>query len=224
MRLIRGQYDSTGVQAKDAQPYRVSAQLTWRPALFRFFEGLAHAVSYLALSVYFPVSYLLSREFQEYSWSFSALFYRLIVIYITMQGFKAKLYLAWAWAEGSLIMMGARWKLVDNAGAKHKSADGQVSLPTKDLLFDYGDVDNFSYRGLELASSFQAIIRNWNISTHHWLKYYVYVRVIEVYKAGSLVVDAKVPSSIISLATLSTFVMSAFWHGFYSGYYLTFVT
>jgi len=46
----------------------------------------------------------------------------------------------------------------------------------------------------------------WNIATSNWLRRCVYERV---------------PASI---ATLSSFTMSAIWHGFYPGYYLTFIS
>lgn len=46
----------------------------------------------------------------------------------------------------------------------------------------------------------------WNIATSNWLRRCVYERV---------------PSSI---ATFSSFAMSAVWHGFYPGYYMTFIS
>jgi len=53
--------------------------------------------------------------------------------------------------------------------------------------------------GLNLRES----IEHWNKGTNHWLRLIVYER-------------AK------TNATLWTYALSAFWHGFYPGYYLTF--
>jgi len=50
----------------------------------------------------------------------------------------------------------------------------------------------------------KSFIDNWNIQTHMWLRLIAYNRM---------------PSG----KTLAVFVLSAFWHGFYPGYYLTFV-
>lgn len=47
---------------------------------------------------------------------------------------------------------------------------------------------------------------NWNITTQAWLRRIVYDRL----KSGSG-------------KTLGVFILSAFWHGFYPGYYITFI-
>ena len=64
---------------------------------------------------------------------------------------------------------------------------------------------NFSYK---VKDFFDA----WNISVHKWLKYYVYLRMVRK--------DRKVSLAPI----LSTFIVSAVWHGFYPGYFLFFIS
>ena len=54
------------------------------------------------------------------------------------------------------------------------------------------------------------MLRWWNHQVHLWLKFYVQER---------LVTPGQRPSFAVSM---STFLMSAFWHGFYPCYYLTF--
>lgn len=49
-------------------------------------------------------------------------------------------------------------------------------------------------------------ISSWNLGTNQWLRYIVY--------------DRTPPSFSTSL----TFALSAVWHGFYPGYYITFAT
>ena len=57
----------------------------------------------------------------------------------------------------------------------------------------------------QLSSNLKVLLDNWNITTTHWLRHVVYERV-PVAK------------------TAMVFVVSAFWHGFYPGYYITFLT
>lgn len=58
--------------------------------------------------------------------------------------------------------------------------------------------------GYETATSIQSLSRNWNKKTSAWLTRYVYIRT-----NGSL---------------LAVYGLSAFWHGFYPGYYLFFLS
>lgn len=58
----------------------------------------------------------------------------------------------------------------------------------------------------QLATNLRDAISSWNMGTNQWLRLIVYERVPKKY------------------ATLLTFSLSALWHGFYPGYYLTFVS
>merc|ERR1739848_206808 len=60
----------------------------------------------------------------------------------------------------------------------------------------------------ELAENVRSVASNWNICVANWLKLYVYSRVANF---GPL------------MATIFTYTMSAFWHGFYPGYYVFFL-
>mmetsp|Transcript_32713 Transcript_32713/g.28986 ORF Transcript_32713/g.28986 Transcript_32713/m.28986 type:complete len:92 (+) Transcript_32713:209-484(+) len=53
------------------------------------------------------------------------------------------------------------------------------------------------------------MIDSWNHQTAVWLRFYVFERV-------------KVIPSVASYSTLITFLVSAFWHGFYPMYYIAF--
>ncbi|KAG7352847.1 membrane-bound O-acyltransferase family protein [Nitzschia inconspicua] len=63
---------------------------------------------------------------------------------------------------------------------------------------------NVDIIGFELASDVQNMSKNWNKKTSFWLTRYVYIRT-----GGSL---------------LAVYSMSAFWHGFYPGYYIFFLS
>jgi lysophospholipid acyltransferase len=64
---------------------------------------------------------------------------------------------------------------------------------------------------VESATSLYDILHNWNICTDHWLKTVVHDNVLASYKS-------KVA------AVVATNMVSAFWHGFAPGYYITFLT
>uniref|UniRef100_A0AAR5PQI1 Uncharacterized protein n=1 Tax=Dendroctonus ponderosae TaxID=77166 RepID=A0AAR5PQI1_DENPD len=66
----------------------------------------------------------------------------------------------------------------------------------------YTNVDIFRF---ELGTSLKESIEAWNKGTNQWLRFIVYKR-----------------SS--SYSTLATFALSAIWHGFYPGYYITFLS
>ena len=73
------------------------------------------------------------------------------------------------------------------------------------VLFFYGEFglnpnENFNY---------------WNRSVHLWLKYSIFIRVINL--------PYKIFKNNYSLAQMITFVFSAFWHGFYTSYYISFI-
>jgi len=56
---------------------------------------------------------------------------------------------------------------------------------------------------LQLSTSLKELLDNWNRSTTYWLRFVIYDRV---------------------RSTVPVFFFSAFWHGFYAGYYITFCT
>jgi lysophospholipid acyltransferase 1/2 len=64
-------------------------------------------------------------------------------------------------------------------------------------------VDNADILKIELSTSQKQLLDSWNKTTISWLRYVVYERFN---------------------STMAVFVFSAFWHGFYGGYYLTFVS
>jgi lysophospholipid acyltransferase len=114
-----------------------------------------------------------------------------------MLGFTSRLkyYGVWAMTEGSCILSGLGYKGVD-------PATGQVS---------WDRLRNVDPWGVETAQNTRAYLGAWNINTNNWLRNYMYLRVTPRGKKPGF------------RASMATFVTSAFWHGFYPGYYLTFV-
>lgn len=62
------------------------------------------------------------------------------------------------------------------------------------------------FSNLQLGTNLRDAINNWNMGTNRWLRMVVYDRVPKKY------------------GTFLTFSLSALWHGFYPGYYVTFTS
>ncbi|CAL3965957.1 unnamed protein product [Diplocarpon coronariae] len=114
-----------------------------------------------------------------------------------MLGFTSRLkyYGVWALTEGACILSGLGYKGID-------PVTGKVS---------WDRLRNVNPWGVESAQNTRAYLGNWNINTNNWLRNYVYLRVTPRGKKPGF------------RASMATFVTSAFWHGFYPGYYLSFV-
>ncbi|KLU89375.1 membrane-bound O-acyltransferase domain-containing protein 1 [Magnaporthiopsis poae ATCC 64411] len=108
---------------------------------------------------------------------------------------RCKYYGAWSLAEGSCILAGLGYNGVD-------PVTGKVA---------WDRVQNIYPWGVESAQNTRAYIENWNKKTNMWLRNYIYLRVTPRGKKPGF------------RASMATFVTSATWHGFYPGYYLTFV-
>jgi hypothetical protein len=59
---------------------------------------------------------------------------------------------------------------------------------------------------VEFGGSVHSTMTYWNMGVAHWLRFYVYTRLPDAF------------------ATFGTYMASAFWHGFYPGYYMTFAS
>ncbi|PVH98256.1 MBOAT-domain-containing protein [Periconia macrospinosa] len=108
---------------------------------------------------------------------------------------RMKYYGVWSLAEGSCILSGIGYNGVDPATGRAK----------------WDRLTNIKPWEIETAQNTRAYLNNWNINTNQWLRNYMYLRVTPKGKKPGF------------RATLATFVTSAFWHGFYPGYYLAFV-
>lgn len=120
---------------------------------------------------------------------------RVWIMYMTNLTARMKYYGVWSMAEGACILTGIGYSGVD-------PATGKIS---------WDRVRNIYPWGVESAQNTRAYLGNWNMKTNLWLRNYVFLRVTPMGKKPGF------------RATMATFVTSAVWHGFYPGYYLTFV-
>ena len=116
---------------------------------------------------------------------------------LEMLGFSARLkyYGVWSLTEGACILSGMGYRGVD-------PKTGRIGWDRLENVYPWG---------IESAQNSRAYLENWNKNTNSWLRNYMYLRVTPKGKKPGF------------RASLATFVTSAFWHGFYPGYYLTFV-
>lgn len=113
-----------------------------------------------------------------------------------MLGFatRMKYYGVWYLTEGACILSGIGYKGFD-------PKTGRVQ---------WNKLQNVNPWGIETAQNTRAYLENWNMNTNNWLRNYMYLRVTPKGKKPGF------------RASLATFITSAFWHGFYPGYYLSF--
>lgn len=121
--------------------------------------------------------------------------HRVLVLHLLGFAARLKYYGVWMLTEGACILSGMGYNGVD-------PHTGKVS---------WDKLENVNPWGLETAQSPHVYLGNWNKNTNHWLRNYVYLRVTPKGKKPGF------------RASLATFVTSAIWHGFYPGYYLTFL-
>jgi len=120
---------------------------------------------------------------------------RVLVLHIFGFTARTKYYGVWKLTEGACIL----------SGMGYNGVDPKTGKPRWDRL------ENVNPWAIETAQNPRAFLEGWNKNTNHWLRNYVYLRVTP---------KGKKPGFRASLATFAT---SAFWHGFYPGYYLTFI-
>ena len=108
---------------------------------------------------------------------------------------RFKYYGVWSLTEGACILSGMGFGGVDQK-------TGRVQWDRLRNVYPWG---------IESAQNSRAYLENWNINTNTWLRNCVYLRVTPKGRKPGF------------RASLATFVTSAFWHGFYPGYYLTFI-
>lgn len=124
-------------------------------------------------------------------------FFRRVWI-LQMLGFstRMKYYGVWCLTEGACILSGMGYK-----GIETKTG----------FRVRWNRLQNVNPWGIETAQNSRAYLENWNMNTNNWLRNYMYLRVTPKGKKPGF------------RASLATFVTSAVWHGFYPGYYLSFI-
>jgi lysophospholipid acyltransferase len=98
------------------------------------------------------------------------------------------------------------WNLAETACIA--SGLGFNGIDEKTGAAKWDRVNNIDFVQVETAGTMKELTSGWNRRINHWLTYYIYTRV----------------STNKTLANVCTKFTSAFWHGFYPGYYQLFLS
>jgi lysophospholipid acyltransferase len=124
-----------------------------------------------------------------------SLFKKLWFVYFAGFVERCKFYVGWKLSEGACILTGLGYAGKDEHGVDQ-----------------WNRTQNVNIRAIEFANNPRVLLASWNTNTAEWLRRCVYNRIHPEGSKGST-----------TLATYGTFTMSAFWHGFYPGYYFAFI-
>jgi lysophospholipid acyltransferase len=155
------------------------------------FWALVCIMNVITLANEFPLSYCGTEEFKKRSFLQN---YTYMVL--SMLAMRSRYYIGWKMMQASCKFCGLSY---------YKDKNGEVKC---DLI------DNCNIYNIEVNLSIKTRIQYWNRTVHLWLKYHVYMRLINL--------KIKPFYKNKAAASLITFMISAFWHGFYPLYYLFF--
>ncbi|KAJ2851554.1 Lysophospholipid acyltransferase [Coemansia brasiliensis] len=160
----------------------------------KLLEGLFWMAVYIAYSSTYSFAEMARREFYlQRSFGSTALYLCATGVVV-----RAAYYTAWKMSEGACIVAGLGFDGYDEAGKAQ-----------------WLDIANVHVRGVEMGTSLRQLIDSWNIGTNTWLRHHVYLRIARKPSGSAHAASTR--------ATVLTFLVSAWWHGFYPGYYLTFI-
>jgi hypothetical protein len=145
----------------------------------------------------FPISGYVNTA--KFALDYPAAWQRVLYVSLFNGLTRYKYYFAWYLAEAGTVASGLALSKWD---PKTKTAEWNACTNCRAL-------------SCELAASTSELTSNWNIFTSEWLKHQVYLRV----STPAAVARYIAPRTFANLATKFT---SAFWHGFYPGYYIFF--
>jgi len=162
-------------------------------SLFSSFRKFGDAILFMILALFFmekfPVYYLGTIEFSKHSF-----LYKNVYLYFAMAGARYKLYSAFYYADGAVVMSGLSYNGLDEKG--NSTWDRIVPM------------NGYS---IETGTNMREMIDDWNHQIASWLRHYVFNRL-----------KMKFPNAMFFNANM-TMMMSAFWHGFYFTYYIFFI-
>lgn len=136
--------------------------------------------------------YLLEPEFAE-----QPIYFKVAYLIATMHIMISTLFVGFVFSECNLIACGQGYSINEETKEENFNSYRQVDI----WRFET------SKTGLEATST-------WNMQVHHWLKYYVSLRLKD---------RTKPRGQLQAIPTLLTYLASALWHGIDAGYFFFFV-
>jgi lysophospholipid acyltransferase len=176
----------------------------WAPAAAALATGAACLGANIALQPRFPVASLYALALDARA---APLWWRGLSAHVAMLLLRVQYYGVWKVAEGAAIVAGYGYR-PQAAATPAAPAPAAGATERQQRRGDWAGVCNVNPLAVETSTSTQSVMRNWNIMTQQWLELYIFRRAPRVW----------------GLNRWLTYGASAFWHGFYAGYYLGFLT
>ncbi|KAK5641211.1 hypothetical protein RI129_009758 [Pyrocoelia pectoralis] len=165
-------------------------------------------IMFLGATYFWPLSYAQSDEFYAYrSW-----LYRLWYTWPTFLIFRLRLYIGMILSECICTMAGlgaypqlCKAKPGEGPTESFKQMNAMAKNPAlcKTEQYDFETIHNVNPYEADFCTTFRNGIKNWNICVQYWFA-------VNVYK--------RFPNK--RLRTVATMVLSAYWHGVYTGHYV----
>ena len=164
------------------------------PALIRFSQAWICVGTGAILDQFVDVQFMVTDTFlKEYSIP-QKLLYQYGCVKLVMQTYSV----GWCLMESGAVAAGLSFNGYDEKGkARHDRVQCAVLW------------------NLETSYRIKDFLTNWNISTHQWLKNYIFLRMLPNKGKGN--------TSRYAVAAFTTFFVSAVWHGFYPGFLMFFI-
>lgn len=189
------------------------------PAMRNLYTLPFYAVVYLFLIEYFPISGIASEENISHP---LGVLYQLAYLVPAFIGFRWRFYIGWLLAESSCMTLGlgAYPNCTDpkpglgptkpvseqNGSVEGSEADGSKCL--KKDYYSFETIRTIKIFEVEFSPSMANTMKSWNITIQWWMATFVH---------------RKLPFKNRNLRMFITLLVSAFWHGVFPGYYLTFL-
>ncbi|CAD7086318.1 unnamed protein product [Hermetia illucens] len=182
-------------------PFRIYAKST-EETLRKLQQIGLYIALYLVASYLWPLNYAMSTEFYEER----SFFYRLMYVWPTFFIFRMRIYSGLILGETVCTNAGFGAYPTDAdiaSGEGPKKSYLHLKRNPEKLTYDFTTIKNADVYGVETCWTFREAMRYWNICVQYWLA-------INIYK--------RFPSK--KYRTLVLLLISSFWHGIYSGYYM----
>lgn len=167
-----------------------------RATLLKLLQACFFLVFFQVVTAFVPFEQEVAPERLKET-SFVQLINRAFWMWIALVAVQTKYYFVWKLSEGGANLAGFGFE-----PSEESKKSGQF------IAQDWDAVSQIDVTGFQTASNIQMMTRSWNQRTQWWLEHYVYRRA---------------PRSF-GINMILTYFVSAFWHGFYGGYYLFFLS
>lgn len=176
-------------------------------------KNVGFSVLCMSLYVFLGPIYNRSKLLEPYISEISLLHNMINIVFIGLV-MRQKYYIVWYLAEAACVTAGFG-KETTNTSGKNGDDDDRWS-----------QIEHADFITVEFATNMRGVMTGWNKAVSRWLRYYVYTRIgpVESHVKSSGNNSSSSSSTKVKRPglknTLVTFTISAFWHGFYPGYYI----